>query len=150
MRIHENRTGCPPRRIATRGRRRRGQGTTEFALMIPLLFAIAFFVIEFAFYFGTIHWDNYAAFAAARSVQVGGSYNNVDTYLLDGNITGDASLSTGRDRATVRQPYEVDMPGIEQLVGDIDFEVTVVLGPEEAKYENQISSLTQKFADNNM
>ena len=131
------------------GRRRRGQGAVEFALMIPLLFAALFMCIEFAFYFGVIHWDNYAAFAAARSVQVGGDAQKAADLLLDGNATSLASLSEGESSATVHQPWESGLPGIEQLMGDMDFSVTVVLGKDEELYEGQISALTEQYADNN-
>jgi hypothetical protein len=126
---------------------RRGQATTEFALMIPLLFALLFMVIEFAFYFGAIHYANYAAFVTARGVQVGeDSGSDVKNLIMNGNVTRNASISTSSVGATVSQPWEVDMPGINQLLGDIGFDVTAVLGSEEIRYEGQVNPM---YADNN-
>lgn len=130
-----------------RSRRRQAQSTVEFALLLPLLFALLFMVIEFAFYFGAIHYDNYAAYVTARGVQVGeDSASDVKDWVLNGNVTGDASISTSSSSATVDQPWEVDLPGINQLLGDIDFQVTAVLGSEEYRYEGQVNP---SFADNN-
>ncbi len=132
-------------RLASCGRG--GQSTVEFAIMIPLLFAILFMCIEFAFYFGAIHYDNYAAFSTARGVQVGeDSASDVQSQLLNGNATGGASISASSSSATVSQPWTVDMPGIKQLLGDIDFNVTAVLGSEEFQYEGQVNPT---YADNN-
>jgi Flp pilus assembly protein TadG len=130
-----------------RPRRRGGQATTEFALMIPLLFAILFMVIEFAFYFGSIHYANYGAFVTARGVQVGeDSSSDVKNLIMNGNVTRGASVSAGSSSATVSQPWEVDMPGVNQLLGDIGFSVTSVLGSEELQYEGQVNAT---YADNN-
>ncbi len=115
--------------------------------MLPLLFAILFMVIEFAFYFGAIHYANYAAFVTARGVQVGeDSASDVQNLIMNGNVTNDASIRTGGSSATVTQPWEVDMPGVEQLLGDIGFSVTAVLGSEEYAYEGQVNP---RYADNN-
>ena len=138
---------CGERSRVPMKHRRRGQSTVEFALLIPLLFALLFMCIEFAFYFGAIHYDNYAAFVTARGVQVGeDSADDVKDWVLNGNVTGDAEISTDDSSATVQQDWEVDLPGIKQLLGDIGFEVTAVLGSEEFAYEGQVNS---QFADNN-
>jgi hypothetical protein len=135
-----------PRRCSP-SRGRRGQATTEFALMLPLLFALLFMVIEFAFYFGAIHYANYAAFVTARGVQVGeDSASDVQSLIMNGNVTRNASISASSASATVSQPWEVDMPGINQLLGDIGFDVTAVLGSEEIRYEGQVNPM---YADNN-
>ncbi len=129
------------------GKQRSGQAAVELALLIPLLLAILFMCIEFAYYFGAIHYDNYAAFVTARGVQVGeDSASDVESWLLDGNVTNDASISTSSSSATVTQPWEVDLPGISQLLGDIGFDVTVVLGSEEIQYEGRHNA---QWADNN-
>jgi hypothetical protein len=128
-------------------RRRGGQATVEFALMLPLLFALLFMIIEFAFYFGAIHYANYAAYVTARGVQVGeDSASDVKRLLMNGNVTRDASISTNSSSATVSQPWEADMPGVEQMLGEIGFSVTAVLGSEEYAYEGQVNA---RFADNN-
>jgi len=137
---------------------RRGQGTVEFALMIPLLFGLTFLVVEFAYYFGAIHWDNYATFVAARGVQVGqSSFSTTERALLSGKIhkykhdgrSYEVELETQDDRASVTQPWIVDTPGIEELFGgeDIGFKTTVVLGSEEAQYERLVNAM---YADNNV
>ncbi|MBN1334772.1 MAG: pilus assembly protein [Deltaproteobacteria bacterium] len=127
--------------------RRRGQGTAELALMIPFLFALIFLCIEFALYFGAIHWDDYAAFAMARSVQVGGDARSVGHMLLDGHVTRTATTTPGSDRATVHQPWTVDTPGASQLLGSMDFDVTMVLGPDERLYEGRVNRL---YRDNDL
>jgi len=128
-------------------RQAQGQATVEFALMLPLLFAILFMCIEFAFYFGAIHYANYAAFVTARGVQVGeDSASDVQNLIMNGNVTADAGISTNSYSATVRQPWEVDMPGVEQLLGEIGFSVTSVMGKEEFSYEGQVNA---RYADNN-
>ena len=130
-----------------RGGQRSGQAAVEFALLIPLLLAILFMCIEFAFYFGAVHYDNYAAFVTARGVQVGeDSASDVEGWLLDGNVTNDASITASSSSATVNQPWEVDLPGISQLLGEIGFDVTVVLGCEEFQYEGRHNPM---WADNN-
>ena len=49
-------------------RSRKGQATTEFALMIPVIFALLFAIVEYAYYLGAVHYVNYATFAAARAL----------------------------------------------------------------------------------
>jgi hypothetical protein len=125
----------------------RGQATVEFALMMPLLFALLFMCIEFALYFGAIHYDNYAAFVTARGVQVGeDSAQQVESWLLNGNVSQDANISTDDSSATVSQRWRVDTPGLHQVLQEMDFSVTAVLGSEEYGYEGQVNS---QFADNN-
>ena len=134
--------------------RRRGQGAVELALMLPLLFAMAFAVIEFAFYFGVISWDMYAAYAGARALQVGEDPSEVADLLLDGNVTKDATMSGGGDSVQLDQRWETDLPFVNQLVGNtsrsrqtgLDFRVTVTLGFDESAYEDQI----YQRSDNNM
>lgn len=124
-----------------------GQATVEFALMLPLLFAILFMCIEFAFYFGAIHYANYAAFVTARGVQVGeDSASDVQQLIMNGNVTRGANISAGGSSATVSQPWEVDMPFVRDILGDIGFDVTAVLGSEEYRYEGQVNPT---YADNN-
>jgi len=135
------RVSVPPRS------RRRGQATVEFALLLPLLLAILFMFVEFAFYFGSIHYANYAAFVTARGVQVGeDAASDVERLVMNGNVTEEASISTDSSSASAQQPWQVDMPGIRQLLGEIGFDVTVVLGSEELQYEGQVNPT---YADNN-
>lgn len=128
---------------------RRAQGTVELAIMLPLILGLLFAGIEFAFYFSTIHWDNYAAYCGARAVQVGQSAQESTDLLLNGNVTRGARASSGDDRAMVHQDWDegYHMPVLNQILGDMSFDVTVVLGSKEADYEGQVNST---FADNNM
>ena|GEM_PF-4427351 len=125
---------------------RRGQGAVELAIMLPLLFALAFAVIEFAFYFGVISWDVHAAYSGARAAQVGEDPGEVGDLLLDGNVTKNASISEGFGSVTVEQPWRTDLPFVNQLVESTDFRVTATLGYEESAYEDQIYTRS----DNNM
>jgi hypothetical protein len=121
----------------------------ELAIMLPLVLGLLFMGIEFAFYFSTIHWDNYTAYTGARAVQVGRDASASGALLLNGNLTQGARISGDDDRASVRQPWGsgYHMPVLNQILGDMGFEVTVVLGSEEARYEGQVN---RTFADNNM
>ncbi len=127
---------------------RRGQSTVEFAIMIPVIFGILFMIVELAFFFGSTHYVNYAAFAAARAQQVGESATDAADLLLDGNVTRAAtvSASTGSGSVSIALPWETDLP-FTHGVGAFDYEVTVIAGPEEAKYENT-TNLSRRYGDN--
>ncbi len=125
-------------------RTRTGQSTVEFAMMIPIIFAILFAVIEYAYYFGAIHYVNYATFAAARAQQTsasdsaaGGNVSGVADVLLHGNVTKDASLtedpSTGM--VTAQLPWTPDTPGFKEIMGDMTVSMSVTLGAPECNYE---------------
>ena len=122
--------------------------------MLPLLFAMAFAVIEFAFYFGVISWDVYAAYSGARAQQVGEDPSDVADLLLDGNVTRDATMSGGGGTVQVDQEWETDLPFVKQLVESTDrrrqtglnFRVSATLGFDESAYEDQIYNRS----DNNM
>lgn len=127
---------------------RRGQATVELALMIPLIFAVLFFVVQFAFFLGDTHYVNYAAFAGARAQQVGGDGQGAAEMLLDGNATRLATVSAGGESVSVSQPWSLDLPFTDTF-GDLDFDVTVVAGPDEERYEGTSGRLPQLYADNN-
>ena len=125
-------------------RTRAGQSTVEFALMIPIIFAILFAVIEYAYFFGAVHYVNYATFAAARAQQtsagegaVAGNVSGVADVLLHGNVTKDASLSedssTGMVTATL--PWTPDTPGFKEVMGDMTVTMSMTLGAPECTYE---------------
>lgn len=126
--------------------KRRGQSTVELALMIPVLFGALFFIVELAFFFGGTHYVNYAAFAAARAQQVGESATDAANLLLDGTVTREASVraSTGSGSVRIDMPWEMDLPF---TAGNFDYDVTVVAGPEEARYENT-TNRGQRYGDN--
>lgn len=129
---------------------RRGQSTVELALMVPVTLGVLFVIMEFAFYFGGTHYVNYAAFAAARAQQVGQDAEEAAALLLDGNVTADATVSAnpGKGRVSINQPWVADLP-FANLAGDLSYDVTVVAGPDESKYEGLSGTLSQMYADDN-
>ena len=128
---------------------RRGQSTVEFAIMIPVIFAGLFLIVELAFFFGSTHYVNYAAFTAARAQQVGESATDAADLLLDGGITRDATVSanTGSGSVKIELPWQMDLPFTSEF-GDFDYDVTVVAGPEEAQYEGRTGNRSTRYGDN--
>jgi Flp pilus assembly protein TadG len=130
---------------------RRGQSTVEFAIMIPVIFAALFLIVELAFLFGSTHYVNYAAFAAARAQQVGESATDAADLLLDGNVTKNATVraNTGAGSVKIEMPWEMDLPFTSGFA-DFDYDVTVVAGPEEARYEGTTGNGKQakRYGDN--
>jgi hypothetical protein len=128
---------------------RAGQSTVELVLTVPLLFCVLFLVVELAFFFGGTHYANYAAFVGARAQQVGRSAEDAAGLLLDGNVTRlatvDADASGGS--VTVRQPWTMDLP-FTDIFGTWDYDVTVVAGPNEERYEGRSGILQSMYADN--
>ena len=128
---------------------RAGQGTVEFALMLPLAFALVFAVIEYSYYFGAVHYTNYATFAGARAVQGNAkipagqsgagdiALPTIENMLLNGNVTRFAELAReGDDAVRGFLPWEASTPGFKSVMGDrMDVEMTVVLGRPECNYE---------------
>ena len=136
---------------------RRGQSTTEFALMLPLIFAILFGAIEYAYYLGAIHYTNYGTFVAARAQIANDNPNEAAGMVLNGNVT---SLDSGGTRITpdtnsVKGTLAwgpASTPGFNQVIlNNMDVEMEVVLGPPECGYElkTQASKLSQ-WSDNKM
>ncbi len=121
----------------------------EFALMLPLVFALVFAVIEYSYYFGAVHYTNYATFAGARSLQANAkippgqigagdpALPSVEDALLNGNVTRLATLTkVGDDAVRGFLPWEASTPGFKAVMGDtMDVKMTVVLGREECNYE---------------
>jgi Flp pilus assembly protein TadG len=128
--------------------KRRGQSTVELAIMMPVIFAALFLVVELAFFFGSTHYANYAAFVGARAQQVGESATDATGLLLDGNVTSAANVraSTGAGSVTVEVPWTMDLPFTSGF-GDFDYDVTAVAGPEEARYENT-TNRGSRYGDN--
>ena len=118
-------------------RPRRGQAAVELALVLPLLLALLLLGVEFALLAAVIHWDTLAAVAAARAVQTGGDARAAARLLLDGGATRRAVVTPRWDRASVRQPWGAGVPGTGPFLGSLDLELTVVLGPREARYEGR-------------
>ena len=151
------------RKIATSGGlRQRGQSTVEFMLMVPVLFAILFFVVEMGLYFTTIHYGTYAAFATARSQQVGfspmhGDVSAVSDLILTGAVweSGAAqSVMVGGEAAGVRiklKDFEkkIPFPFIRNLLPSMTFATQVNLGPDERDYEGVEARPPDQY-DNNI
>lgn len=125
---------------------RRGQSTVELALMIPVILGALFLVVELSLFFGGTHYTNYAAFSAARAQQVGESASEAADMLLDGRVTRDGRVRSGADSVTIGMPWELDLPFLKGF-SDFDYEVTVVAGPEEARYES-FTNRGQRYGDN--
>ena len=127
-------------------RKRSGQAVTELALMLPLIFALVFAVIEFSYYLGGVHYVNYATFMGARAVQANESPADVETVLLNGNVTDNAYLETLPSGSGVKGtlPWAAQMPGFSQIMGqDMTVDMTVSLGTPECQYEGvNVSGLT--------
>lgn len=144
-------------------RQRRGQSTTEFALMLPLIFALVFAVIEYAYYFGAIHYVSYATFSAARAYQVNDDPQAVAASLLSGNMVdmdaGNVTMSVESSTGAVTSTFnwEAQTPGFRQLMGSMRAQMTVTLGPPECQYESRDAliratgrSNPYRYADNRL
>lgn len=116
-------------------------------MMIPVIFCALFLVVELAFFFGSTHYVNYAAFVGARAQQVGESATDAAGMLLDGNVTRAASVRGGSSSVTIEQPWQMDLPFTSGF-GSFDYEVTVVAGPEEARYEGRSGTRSTRYGDN--
>lgn len=152
---------------ATHPRRRqsrRGQSTVEFMLMVPVLFAIYFFVIELGLYFTTIHYATYAAFTLARA-QEGGFSNQwpslsaLDDVILTGLVwTSNAAKPVGASKYSAAGvsvsvsnfEQRVPFPFIVGLLPNMQFDAKVFLGPTEALYEGKADTRNGSLYDNNL
>ena len=130
-------------------RRRTGQATVELALMLPVVFMLLFVCVELAFYFGNTHYTNYAAFIAARAQQGGQDAQDAAKLLLDGNTTrnGRVRPSASNGSVTISQRWRMDMPFLRTF-GDLDYDVTVVAGIDEEKYEGRGGGNGSRYGDN--
>ena len=129
-------------------RHERGQSTVEFMLMLPLLLASFFFVIEMSMYFSSVHYTQYATFAAARGAAVGEDPEEIASILLTGNvyqggqnytvqqIDGDTGVSITLDKWNPSFPF---LAGIFPDNGGkgLTFTTEVHLGPRECAYEGK-------------
>jgi Flp pilus assembly protein TadG len=119
-------------------RNRAGQGTVEFALMLPIILAVLFSVIEYAYYFGAVHYTNYATFSAARAKLGNDSIGNVEDALLTGNVTSGVTLTEQTNGVRAQMPWTME----------------VTIGPAECQYElKQIPGVTNDpsfYSDNQL
>ena len=125
--------------VLNRKRRSRGQGTVEFLLLLPIILMLLFSVIEYAYYFGGVHYTNYAAFSAARANIANEGTSGVEDELLTGNVTSGVQLELNSNRTGIRatMPWTAQTPGFKQIMGDMGVTMEVVLGPAECEYEGQ-------------
>lgn len=131
-------------------------------MMIPIIFAVLFAVIEYAYYFGAVHYVNYATYAAARAQQTSASNSAVNSnvegvadLLLHGNVTEDATLSPDAASGTVTAelPWIPDTPGFKEVMGDMTVSMSMTLGQPECNYEinaEASSGLVGLYQDNRM
>ena len=131
--------------------RKRGQSTVEFLLMLPLIMAMFFFIIEMSIYFTSVHYTHYATFAAARGHAVGENPQEIADMLLTGNVyknnktvtlmrnngtTTDARVSDGvRIRVNDWVPSFPFLAGIMPSSTGLTYATSTYLGPPECTYE---------------
>ena len=140
-------------------RRRKGQSTVEFALMMPVIMAFFFWVFETNIYWIGLHQGAYAAYAASRTHLVDGGPTNVDPkdtmndlltgQLWKGGFNGRnqprLEMSTlrqggGSDGVIIKMPALSTLPYIGLLL-EFDSEVSTHLGWSEfdaQKYPDQV------------
>jgi len=81
--------------------RRRGQSTVEFALMMPFILGITFFILEFQIFAVGMHHTAYASYAAARGYIVshqgdGGPIDSEAKLQREFLYGGSSPILTGR------------------------------------------------------
>lgn len=109
--------------------------------MIPLIFALLFSVIEYAYYLGAIHYVSYATFSAARSYQGNDDPLATAAALLSGRMVDyqdqDVTMSVDPSTGTVGSTFiwDAQTPGFEQIMGVMDVQMSATLGPPECGYE---------------
>lgn len=134
-----------------------GQSTVEFMLMIPLIFAMLFFVIEMGLYFSAVHYANYATYVTARCRQVGygasgleanqqSSENEVSiaAKVLTGSVFFDNYVVTDSSQkgVTVQMlSWKTNFPFLRSLLPDMPFSTSVNLGTNEMVYERNAAGL---------
>ncbi len=107
----------------------------EFALLLPIILVLLFSVIEYAYYFGAVHYTNYATFSAARAKVGGEDLSGVEDALLTGNVTSGVTLQDDTYGVRAELPWTAQTPGFKQIMGDMGVSMEVILGPAECGYE---------------
>lgn len=132
-------------------------------MMIPLILALLFAVVEYSYYLGAIHYVNYATFSAARAQLVSDDAEAVASDLLTGRMVdyrdGDVEMDFDDQNGKVSSKFlwEAQTPGFKQVMGDMTVDLSVTLGPEECEYESSAAlarggatSRAYRYADNAM
>lgn len=126
----------------------------EFALLLPIILVLLFSVIEYAYYFGAVHYTNYATFTAARAKIANEDVSGVEDALLTGNVTSGVVLQEQTNGVQAQLPWTAQTPGFKQIMGDMGVEMEVILGPAECGYELQAipgaSNLPSLYSDNQL
>ncbi len=125
-----------------------GQSTIEFMLMIPIIFAMFFFIIEMSLYFSAVHYATYGTYVTARCREVGYGANGSGTggknkdYVASLVLTGSvfrnnySVTESSTQGVTVQmQSWISNFPLIAALLPDMRFATSVNLGPDESAYE---------------
>ncbi len=150
-----------------RRHREQGQSTVEFMLMVPVLFAIFFFIIEMGLYFTTVHYGTYAAFATARSQE--GNFNPafpsttaVSNLILTGDVwkgtsaapvsvpSGSGDMPIGAQVTLTNFKQKVPFPFIRALLPSMTFSTQANLGPPEVWYEGVENRPPDQYDNNNI
>ena len=118
--------------------------------MLPLLFALLFAVIEYAYYLGAIHYVNYATFVGARAIQGADLAEEATDMLLTGNTTSGVAVTPLESGVQSTLFWEASLPGIEQLLGNMDVTMSVHLGPPECRYELTSPGGAEIYSDNRL
>src|SRR3954465_3984930 len=84
-------------------RRKRGQSTVEFALMIPVMITVFFWIIEANVYMTSLHMTGFAAYSSARALLVCDP-----TELNLGGFSGGPASSYGGGTATCEDWINVE------------------------------------------
>lgn len=162
------------RRTPRKLRNEKGQSTTEFMLMLPLLLAMFFFVMEMSLYFSSVSYSNYASYAAARGHSVGEDPDEIADMLLTGQVYNSVQGSgagknytvsymdmgsNSNDQATANgvkveirtwSPHFPFLRGIFPTAGNgMGYDTSNYLGPPECTYED-LAGNRSKFYDNNV
>lgn len=122
--------------------------------MLPLIFAILFAVVEYAWYLGAIHYVSYATFTAARAQQANDDPTLAAQALLTGRMvdmgTGDVRLSNDPSTGTVTSTllWRAQLPGFRQVMGIMDVTMSTTLGPPECEYESRAATRRAGVTDN--
>jgi hypothetical protein len=121
-------------------------------LMVPVILAIFFFVIQMSLYFSAVHYANYATFVTARSLMA--NYGTTDYksplrnaediaelvltgHVYTGNIDVVEQLKNNKAVGVQIQikAWRTRFPFLSVLLPNMPFATTVNLGRREADYE---------------
>jgi len=128
---------------------RSGQATVELALMLPIIMMVFFLLFELSFFFASVSYVQYTAFTAARAQQVGQDSVEVSRMLMTGTLVRNGIIRPSRsgEKVTIFQKWKFDLPFLSTF-GNLDYDLTVVAGPDEEGYEGRSGGNAARYADN--